>query len=192
LAEFVDYAKSHPLVPVPFQTTITNHRIPTDKRHSNDRQEMEETADVTMQDSDHHEKMLQEVDEDAHGNGDAYDDYNNDADDDGPDDEDADDDHEEDSVEEEHNNAYEDNYDELDDDEYDPMNINTFHQNPLIMTHGLPGHRFVPQQPMIRNFLYADEILVELMLFNLMRKLSAPNKGWQLIMKWAAYEQSKK
>ena len=63
--------------------------------------------------------------------------------------------------------------------------------NPLMMNRGFPGYDYLPHQiPITLNFMYTADQLVELMLYNLLRKLSAPNFGWDLIKKWAAYAQN--
>ena len=77
--------------------------------------------------------------------------------------------------------------------EEDPNNNQNefqYQRNPLEnVFRGLPGHHFVPPEDVVTGFLYTNDQVVELLLCNVMKKISAPLSGWRMIMRWAAYAQ---
>ena len=65
-----------------------------------------------------------------------------------------------------------------------------YETTPLILGRGLPGQKYTNQDAMISCFLYTNEMAVELLLWNVLRKIKAPMMAWRLIHRWGAYAQS--
>ena len=52
-----------------------------------------------------------------------------------------------------------------------------------------PKHSHLPS-PLMTNFVHTNKEKVELVLYNILRRISAPLYAWDLIMKWGKYAQS--